>query len=61
MRSVGMPGVWHSKGGPMDPKLAVLFVLIATVVGLSHMSERQGTLQQVSRALKKLRPANRRV
>ncbi len=50
------------KAEPMDPKLALLFVLIATVVGMSHMTERrQAVRQQVSRAWKKLRPGNRRV
>ncbi len=45
----------------MDPKLALLFVLIATVVGLSHMTERrEAARQQVSRVWRKLRPASRR-
>lgn len=45
----------------MDPKLALLFVLIGTVVGLSHMTERRETArEQVSRAWRKLRPAGRR-
>jgi hypothetical protein len=46
----------------MDPKLALLFMLIGTVVGLSHMSERrERALQQVSRAWRRLRPVGRRV
>lgn len=45
----------------MDPKLALLFVLIGTVVALSHITElSEGARQQVSRILRKLRPAGRR-
>jgi hypothetical protein len=45
----------------MDPKLALLFMLIGTVVGLSHMTERRETArQQVGRAWRRLRPVSRR-
>ena len=62
LQSVGTPGGWHSeRRTQMDPKLALLFVLIGTVVGLSHMTERRETArEQVSRAWRKLRPAGRR-
>jgi hypothetical protein len=44
----------------MDPKLALLFMLIGTVVGLSHVTERRGAARQVSRAWRRLRPVSRR-
>jgi hypothetical protein len=45
----------------MDPKLALLFMLIGTVVGLSHVPvHRDSAREQVSRAWRRLRPAARR-
>jgi len=42
----------------MDSKLALLFMLIGTVVGLSHMAERrEAARQQVSRVWQRLRRA----
>jgi hypothetical protein len=42
----------------MDPKLALLCMLIGTVVGLSHMTARRETArQQVSRVWQRLRRA----
>jgi hypothetical protein len=32
-------GVAYARGQSMDPKLAILFVLISVVIALSHLSE----------------------
>jgi hypothetical protein len=45
----------------MDPKLALLFMLIGTVVGLSNMTgRREAARQHVSRVWQRLRPMTRR-
>jgi hypothetical protein len=45
----------------MDPKLTMLFMLIGTIVGLSHLSERRRPERQaVSRAWRRFVPIWRR-
>jgi hypothetical protein len=49
------------RGGPMDPKLTMLFMLIGVIVGLSHVSERRAAERQpVSRIWRRFVPAWRR-
>ncbi len=48
----------------MDPKLALLFVLIACVIGLSHLSEenlRRLRSQLVARNWREFVPSRRRI
>jgi hypothetical protein len=45
----------------MDPKLALLLMLIGTVVGLSHVPmHRDAAREQMSRAWRRFKPAVRR-
>jgi hypothetical protein len=61
LHSVVTPGDAGERGGPMDPKLTMLFLLIGAVVGLSHLSEsRRSGRQPASPAWRRFVPVWRR-
>ncbi|MGB6586079.1 MAG: hypothetical protein WBE93_08985, partial [Pseudolabrys sp.] len=61
----GATSKWgYSRGGSMDPKIALLFILIGCVIGLSHLSDE--SLGRVRRQLaagrwREFMPKRRRV